>query len=138
MMITSMRGLYDEDSFWEYKPPILGPDTFEIGGSYKPSVEESHRVLKSLTSDFNGTTDSIEKVHKVFANSMTANFPYQLSGACGSICVKNTCKQIIVKLPSNIHILTSRHYEHPITENRFYNASLYSDGKLDSFTTRFQ
>ena len=133
IMITSMRGLYSKDAFWEYKPSTPEADTFEISGHYSANVKKSFKDIKDLTAGFNGTADSIAKVHKLFADSMTANFPYRLSGVCGNVCGKDSCRQTFVEFPSNIHIFTSRRYTDPITGNRFYNATLFSDGKFDSF-----
>ena len=137
VMVTSIRGLYNEDSLWQYKPSNPGPDTFEISGNYSANVKKSFKDIKDLAAGFNGTADSIAKVHKLFADSMTANFPYRLSGKCGNVCGKESCRQTTVKMPANIHILAGRRYIDPITGNRFYNATLFSDGKYDSFVSPY-
>ena len=135
-MSMAVRGLFNENTLWEYKPHTPEADTFVISGRYSAKVRNNFKRLKDLASGFNGTADSIAKVHKLFADSMSANFPYRLSGKCGNVCEKDKCERSSVKMPSNIHILTGRRYTDPITGNRFYNATLFSDGKHDSFVFR--
>lgn len=137
--ITSMalQGLYDEDSLWQYKPSNPGPDTFEIT-DYPHIYKGKHLYVHTEypTSEPSVTVPPVSKVHKLFADSMVANFPYQFTGACNNVCERNTSEHAYTKILSNVHILTAHHYEAPKTRDQLYKVILYSDGNSDSFTIR--
>ena len=128
-LIQTSLSVYGNDSNVQKRQLPSTPDLFSFSGSPREDLRDSFNTLGSFPEEYRTTSEAISNVHGAFRNSMPRRFR-RMEGGCGNVCVDDYCQRSRVARPSDIHILTVTQFLE--TEDRFYIATLRSEGTWDS------